>query len=256
VSDHLSPADLDVLLLASSGGIGGQTETAALERHLLGCPLCRDRREQRAARHAQFERDQLPHLLRGRRPAPARFPLRAVLAAVALAPAAALALFLIGRPAERSPMTTGAPGVKGVLGFRLIARRGDAVFEVPAGARLQVGDALRFVLEPVGRPYLLIASLDGKGRATIYHPFGGARSVRVPSDGRIEAPSGSVVLDDTPGPERVFALWSDQPLQAAAVLPRLEAIGRGGPEAIRATTQVDVPGSIQTSRLFEKGETP
>ena len=69
-------------------------------------------------------------------------------------------------------MAPGPPGIKGVPGLRLMARRGRRCSrstrrDAPAG------DALRFVLEPVGQPYLLIASLDGQGKASIYHPFGG-----------------------------------------------------------------------------------
>jgi hypothetical protein len=161
-------------------------------------------------------------------------------------------------PARPQALSTaaGPPGIKGVPGLRLIARRGEAVFEVTPGGTLRPGDALRFVLEPVGQPYLLIASLDGQGKASIYHPFGGASSARVAPDQMIEAPAGSVVLDAAPGPERVFALWSSQPLDAAAVIASLKDLGRRGPTAIRATTAVDVPGTIQISRMFEKGDAP
>ena len=93
------------------------------------------------------------------------------------------------------------------------------MFEVGSEDALHAGDALRFVLEPVGRPYLLIASVDGQGKASIYHPFGGSSSARVAPQGMVEAPAGSVVLDTAPGPERVFAFWSSEPLRAPMFLP-------------------------------------
>jgi len=78
----------------------------------------------------------------------------------------------------------------------------------------------------------------------------------VAPQGMVEAPAGSVVLDTAPGPERIFALWSSEPLQAADVIARLNELGQRGPAAIRATTTLDVPGTIQISRLFEKGDPP
>ena len=257
---HLSPADLDLLVLGQHGP--DATTRGSLERHLEGCAGCQERRQDRAARHADFHRDRMPRLLVRLSTARARrWRLHAVW--MTLVPAAAVALLLIGRPETNRPdagasaiAPVGPFGVKGTPGLRLVARRREAVFEVGSEEALHAGDALRFVLEPVGRPYLLIASVDGQGKASIYHPFGGASSARVDPLGMVEAPAGSVVLDTAPGPERVFALWSSEPLRAADVLARLSELGQRGPAAIRATTTLDVPGTIQISRLFEKGDPP
>jgi hypothetical protein len=262
---HLSPTDLDLLSLGDLGDLGPQaTTTASLERHLQGCAACQERRQGRAARHADFRRDPMPRLLARLSTARTRRSrLRALF--LTLAPAAAAALLLLFARLETNGTDTGgtsavapsaALGVKGAPGLRLVVRRGEAVFEVASGATLNAGDALRFVLEPVDRPYLLIASLDGQGKASIYHPFGGSSSARVTPGGMVEAPAGSVVLDTALGPERVFALWSSEPLRATDVLARLNELGQGGPEAIRATTTLDIPGTIQISRLFEKGDPP
>ncbi len=258
---HLSPADLDLLVLGDHGP--DATTRAALERHLEGCAACQERRQGRAARHADFHRDPLPRLLARLSTARARrWRLRAVW--MTLVPAAAVTLLLLARPETNrtddggaSAIAPAAPfGVKGTPGLRLVARRGQAVFEVGSEDALHAGDALRFVLEPVGRPYLLIASVDGQGKSSIYHPFGGLSSARVAPQGMVEAPAGSVVLDTAPGPERVFAFWSSEPLRAADVLARLSELGQRGPAAIRTTTTLDVPGTIQISRLFEKGDPP
>ncbi|HET9451957.1 MAG TPA: hypothetical protein VFO83_13795, partial [Aggregicoccus sp.] len=63
---------------------------------------------------------------------------------------------------------------------------------------------------------------------------------------------GSVVLDAAPGPERVFALFSDAPLAAGDVTRALEALGSGGRGAIRAQQRLPVAGTEQASFLFEK----
>ena len=73
------------------------TTRAALERHLEGCAACQERRQGRAARHADFHRDPMPRLLARLSTArPRRWRLRAVW--MTLVPAAAVALLLIARP--------------------------------------------------------------------------------------------------------------------------------------------------------------
>jgi hypothetical protein len=70
----------------------------------------------------------------------------------------------------------------------------------------------------------------------------------------LEVPAGSIVLDRASGPERVFAVFSDQPLAAEPVRRLLEALGRRGPDAIRRETRIELPGTLQMSLYFEKTE--
>jgi hypothetical protein len=259
---HLSAADLDLVVIGDGTGTD-HLLLAELQRHARECPTCEQRWERRVLSRSAFEQVELPRLLSRLRERPAGIGFGRLVLLGAMASALGAAVLVAARhpglpeaPTPAAPPAAGPHGIKGVPGLRLIARRGEAVFEVTPGGTLQTGDALRFVLEPVGRPYLLIASLDGQGKASIYHPFGGSSSARVAPDQLVEAPAGSVVLDSARGPERVFALWSSQPLDAADVLAALRELGRRGPTAIRATTAVDVPGTIQASRMFEKGDAP
>jgi hypothetical protein len=71
--------------------------------------------------------------------------------------------------------------------------------------------------------------------------------------GRFEVP-GSVVLDDSPGPERIFAFLSRRPLDGALVRTTLEALAGRGPQAIRAGHALQVPGAETSSVVFEKRE--
>jgi hypothetical protein len=153
-------------------------------------------------------------------------------------------------------------GVKGGPLLHVFARRGDGavgggglVVRVADGQRLAPGDALRFVLDPTGLPYVLIASVDGAGQVSIYYPFHGEASA--PIDGRSAvAVPGSIVLDRAPGPERIYVIYSDHPVQARAVRAALVGTAAGGALAIRQTVRVPIDGGVQATLLFEKDGAP
>ena len=89
-------------------------------------------------------------------------------------------------------------------------------------------------------------SIDGAGTATVYYPYGGERSG--PTSQEPSELPGSIVLDAAPGPERVFALVSAEPLEAAVVKRKLLDMR----SHIRETTRLAVPGVEQASIVFEK----
>jgi hypothetical protein len=140
----------------------------------------------------------------------------------------------------------------------VFARRGDRapdgsgpVVRVADGARLAAGDALRFVLDPTGLPYVLIASVDGAGQVSIYFPFHGEASARVDGRTSVSVP-GSIVLDEAPGPERLYVIYSERPIEARAVRHVLARTAAGGAPAIRSTVHLPIEGSVQATLLFEK----
>jgi hypothetical protein len=158
-----------------------------------------------------------------------------------------------GRPAtvDEEP----AVSTKGRPALHLFVRRGERVFAPRSGEALAPGDAVRFVVEPRGHRYLLVVSIDGAGKVSVYHPFQGEVSAPLGADPRVELP-GSIVLDRAPGPERIFALFSDAALSAAAVRESLERTAAGGHERIRREHELPLPGIEQDSFLFEKAESP
>ena len=121
------------------------------------------------------------------------------------------------------------------------------------GAVLAPGDAVRFVVEPAGHRYLLVVSLDGAGKVSVYHPFDGAESAPLAATARVEVP-GSIVLDRAPGPERIVAVFSDAPLSAAAVGQRLAAAAPGSGSG--SQVKLALPGTEQISLVFEKKGEP
>jgi hypothetical protein len=221
-----------------------QLEDTQATAHIASCERCRADLEAAEAACARFTRDVFPRTvvnIRERR----RWRFGITILAPVLA-AAALVIWLL-RPHDR--VDDDDIRIKGELTFQVFAKRGDAIIPVRDATRLAPGDQIRFVVGCGAPAYLLVASIDGAGHATIYHPYGGTRSA--PADAAPTELPGSIVLDDAPGPERVFALVSDAPLEATAVERALVELGARGADAIRATPMLDVPAR-QTSVVFEK----
>ena len=106
--------------------------------------------------------------------------------------------------------------------------RGALRSRSPRTAQVHPGDALRFAYESPEAGHLLVLELDGRGAASVFHPFGWHRSAPLPAAQRDFLP-GSVVLDDAAG---------------AGVAPRrlLPASARGGsPARASCATRPDAP---------------
>jgi hypothetical protein len=241
--EHVSTFDLDALEL----GALAPPQQARARAHLETCGRCQaDLAETRAAAD-RFRTHVFPRTVEaaGRRRRPSAF--RWLTLGAALAAGVAVVLLVLARPRDEGP----ALAVKGGPGWHVYARRGERVFAVGEGARLASGDQLRFALEPAGLPYLLLASVDGDGKVSVYYPYEGDQSGRLPSEMRIELPD-SIRLDDAVGPERVFALLSHTPLPAAPVRLALRALGARGATAVRSQRTLPVAADVQLTLIFEK----
>ena len=168
-------------------------------------------------------------------------------------------LVLPKRPDHRVPVgesisdESGDLGIKGGGDLLTYVRRGTKVSRLAPGGVVAAGDALRFVVETGDHRYLFIAGVDGGGRAHAYYPYGQWQSVPVAPHARFEVP-GSLVLDNAPGPERIFAMVSSRPLDGDDVRAILEELARRGPPAIRTTATPGVLEAEIASILFEKRE--
>jgi hypothetical protein len=143
---------------------------------------------------------------------------------------------------------------KGDFDIVVFARHEDRIEQLDRYNRLvSAGDEVRFVLTgtPDDHPQVIVASVDAKPEVSIYFPYGGSASATLPGPGRWEVP-GSIQLDSTPGPERVFVFFSKKPLVAADVERALLDLGKRGPNAIRDERTVDIPGTVQRSFLMMK----
>jgi hypothetical protein len=258
---HLTSLDLDRLELGAAGG----EERARIGGHVLGCPACAKRREEHAALASHFRAAVLPRTgeaLAARRPL-ARAGLRVFALAAAVSGVAGVAMLARGVLSAKPPATAGIAaepsiGIKGAAMLHVFARRGGPAPQLPGtvvrvtdGTRLAAGDAVRFVLDPAGLPYVLIASVDGAGQVSIYYPYQGETSAPVDGRATVSVPD-SIVLDRAPGPERLFALFSREPISSQVVRQALAGAAAAGPSAIRATRQLPIAGTVQATLMFEK----
>lgn len=237
-------------------------EQSDLEAHLVTCSQCEGRWQELCAAQRHFMAEVYPRTIattlercrsseRAKKSSPWRW------AAVPVLAVAVIVLFVTvrPRPAPLSPSQSEALiATKGSTPtFGMFARRGSEVFRVRSGSVLAPGDQVRFVVGPGNFNYLLIASIDGAGVTSIYYPFDGKRSAPLTREPRQELP-GSVVLDQTLGSERVYALFSREPLSAKQVSIELLRVGREHSNTLRRHRDLRVRAKAQESIWFEKRE--
>jgi hypothetical protein len=253
-TSHLSSMQLDELAL----GLLAPDALLAANGHLTSCERCRGDLQQHSQARLQFERDIQPRTLGPiLRRAEKEKALQAASSLGArlrrwtliLAPVAALAVFFLipKKPAIDDP----GPDIlaKGGASLQLIAKRGELVFPVHEADRLHANDAVRLVVQPGESRYALIGSIDSKGHATFWFPLGRDESGAVTPGARNELP-GSLILDDSPGPERIFALFSQQPIAKKEAQSALEALGANGPALIRAAHSLPLPAKLDAQATF------
>jgi hypothetical protein len=217
---HLSTETLDLLALSA---LAAQDAERA-QVHLGGCGACKRRWDELNEDRQRFEKFVYPRTVaqveaRARRGAGAWEGLlarwRLMVPALGLAAAAAIAIVVM--PRAQAPYY----GEKGGPNIEVVASRGETQFSVRAGSHLRPRDRIRFVVDPAGAKYLLIASRDGRGNVTVYFPYGGAQSA--PLSAKHQELPDSIELDDVIGPERLYALFSDSPLRTDEVKKQLSA---------------------------------
>jgi len=235
-TSHLSALTLDALAL----GALDRDREAEVQAHLASCTACRGAHDAAAALREHFTLRVLPRGLQARRRP------RWVWLAV---PALAAVLLAVLWPHPAQPELSDL-GVKGTASWQVFANRSGHTFAVHDGTELAAGDRIRFIVVPGGARYLLVASVDGRGAVTIYYPYEGSQSA--PINGERFELTGSIVLDAAPGPERIYALLSDEPITADAVRTPLRQVAGGGAVAIRGTYSLPVPVRAQISLVFEK----
>jgi len=218
-SPHLSPLALERVVAGELAGAGRDDARA----HLAACERCR-------ARLTELERDgeRFVHeidvqgavgaLLRAVGPAPRPWYRRPSLAATlgGFAACAVLMLWLRGHGATGEPSDVRR---KGSLGFEIVRRdlRGH-VGAIASGDRVSPGEAIRFRVTAREPGFLAIVGIDAARTVT---PYGASLAL----DGGVpRILDGSIILDDTLGPERIIAVVCDWPISAETAV----ALARGG----------------------------
>jgi hypothetical protein len=231
-------------------GLASPQERRFIEQHQSDCAACRALVDSLAAAHQEFASEVLPRTRATlwRRWVQQHRRARLWFAGLLVPATAGLVLALVQVRRDEGPLyaTKGSPTLS------VAARRGALVFRPDADHPVRPHDQIRFQIRRTpSAAFVLIASVDGAGRPNIYVPYEGRRSQALPMGDPAELP-GSIILDASPGPERIFALLSAAPLDADLVRRALARIGAGGAAAIRETSRLDVGVSEQTSVLLEK----
>ncbi|MFZ5445064.1 MAG: hypothetical protein ACOZQL_34055 [Myxococcota bacterium] len=228
---HLSSETIDLLLLSALEA----GEANAAKQHLDDCESCRARWRELNEDKQRFEQfvfaRTLPkveaRVLAERQGFFAKFKLKLVLPAFAVAAAAAGVVLVAGGPGTQTE-DDAYVGIKGGAAhqpsFEVHAVRGQgSSFPVKDGVELQPNDRIRFVVNPAGAKFLMVASTDGAGVFSVYHPFGAIESQPVPElKTKVELPT-AVELDGTLGSERLVAVFSEEPIKASEVEAALKA---------------------------------
>lgn len=242
---HLSSESIDLLMLDALKA----EESAEAKSHLETCPHCKQRWAELNEDKLRFEQFVMPRTLakvEASLSPPKPFferlagSWRSLMPVAGLA-AAALAAVLVSKSQTEDDVYVGTKGAARPS-LEVVASRpgGEQVKVRPGSTVLHPKDRIRFVVTPGAFEYVLIASRDGAGTFTVYHPFNGAQSARL-APGAHELP-GAVELDAAVGRERLVAVFSKQPVESAAVQAALAA----APEA------PSVQGAEVVSWEFEK----
>jgi hypothetical protein len=161
---------------------------------------------------------------------------------------AAAALLLWLRAEGARPETPGQRG--GPLGLSVFAG-GGAPLLLDDGGRVDASAALRFRVRAPGSCRLWLVAVDGTGDVARLHPASGDDGALVSGEAVLP---GSVLLDDRPGPARIYALCSKAPLRFAEVERAVRAAAGGGQSGVRtAGPLAGLPaGTVQATQLLEK----
>ncbi len=126
---------------------------------------------------------------------------------LSLAGAAAVLTVVFLLPPEPTSSPNRYKSADTLQAFQLVEGRAE---RVEAGEALGAGDRIQFKAStPHG--YLALIGVDGTGTVSRYQPVGGETSVEFAPGNGVPLPD-ALELDDAPGPEVFFAVFSDEPL--------------------------------------------
>jgi len=247
--DHPS----EILIARFVVGKASEEEARRIDEHVRACDRCRSELDGAQAAKSHFDSQVFPRTLPAiekRAARPALWLRGFAFAAMAVG----AAVFLFAAPKMHRPGPDEPPEIafKGGGTLKLWARRDGRVFAVEPSTVLRAGDQVRFAVQAGSARYALIASIDGRGQASIYFPS----TALTPDAGATWQFVGeSIALDDADGPERIFAVFSDERLDDDAVLPTLRQAATRGIEGLRNVKRLPMPWA-QASVLFEKAPKP
>ena len=193
-------------------------EREAVRAHLDVCPRCADRLRLQEATRAAFVLEPVPGALRSR-PSPWR---RLVPWAVPVLAAVAATLLVVVLPSGPDPSRLGPVRSKGELtAMEVVAERDAGPVVLAPGARVVPGDHLQIRFDPGPYPWAAFAGQDGSGAIEVF------QVLRV-EPGPLRPAPFALELDDTPGDEQIFVVFSETPPDPEWLVDVLDAGGTAG----------------------------
>lgn len=188
--------------------------------HVKACPRCADW----LAAQAQLESQMAPLAI----PAAPRRRAGIVKYLLGLGLPIAVGATVVLLVAKPNPPTETAKG--GSLPVQIARMRAGALTWLPAQGGLFPDDSVRFFVgkNDVADRYVLIGSVDGTGQLSHFYPAE-ADGCSVPLPAPAEALPGSIVIDETVGPERIVVAVSHRPLCWSTVGEPVRRLALGGP---------------------------
>jgi hypothetical protein len=204
-------------------------EKARLEACLADSPQDRARLGELRADSAAFLIQHPPALLVSRFQEGQRRALWWRRSALLIPALAAAAVVLVLLPPIEDPYTA-----KGLV-LVLHRKTETGSLQVPDGGALAPRDSVRFAVKAPVNGFVAVLSRDARGMVTVYYPFKGKTAAAY----RATEPMlpGALELDDTLGPEDVYALHSTQPFELKWAV---EALKAGRPLAKAAPAGISV----------------
>lgn len=191
-----------------------------IRQHLRSCAACTDYWHELTRVRQEVQHQALPQWLSKRRRAWPRLAFGPLLLATAML---ALVWLPVASPDPEalgdSPEEAAPLRIKGLQFGAYLARAGD-VRRLSEGEALTEGDALRFFYASEVPMYLAVIDLDGRGEATVFYPDE-LRARLVPAHHHAVLDV-AIELDDSPGGERIFGVFCDEPILIADLRERLQ----------------------------------
>lgn len=190
-------------------------EREEAERHVEQCDRCRERLHVQEATRRAFVLSPVPERLRRAQRPPARRYWWGIVPALA---ALAVLMFLL----PQAPWNVESPGegrttrIKGnVAALEVVAERDGRNVVLAPGSVVIPGDRLQMRFNPGPYPYAAFAGRDGTGLVQVY------RIMEVEPGGMRSTPF-ALELDETPGYQELFAIFSYEPPDAVWIVEALE----------------------------------
>jgi hypothetical protein len=200
-------------LVQAISGVTQPGKTQAILDHTQACPRCRGIVTQLKHDRHDFLNRHPTDIGSAQIIARAHQQKRSSRLALWLAPAsAALAALLLVILLLESPQP--GPGIrtKGEISLKFYIQQGDQAIPGKSGGIYHENDRIQFVYSSGANRYLFLVSIDDQGKVSNFNHEKKTSSVSIiPGANRVLA--GSIILDDSIGPERIFAIFSNQPLR-------------------------------------------